>query len=133
MALINCTECGKQVSVEAQACPNCGHPVARMQAKLPVKTMTCPYCRKDVARLIADSCPHCNRRIVQFAPPELRKKVKKVMLCPDCGREVSTSAMNCPHCGRKLKQSAVGVMAVIIIIVLVLLFVGWFLAQLAAL
>jgi hypothetical protein len=39
----------------------------------------------------------------------------KLMLCPDCERKVSTSAMNCPHCGRKLKQGAVGVMAAIII------------------
>jgi membrane protein YdbS with pleckstrin-like domain len=28
MALIECPECGKQVSTEAQACPNCGYPVA---------------------------------------------------------------------------------------------------------
>jgi endogenous inhibitor of DNA gyrase (YacG/DUF329 family) len=28
MALINCPECGKQVSTAAQACPNCGFPVA---------------------------------------------------------------------------------------------------------
>ena len=28
MALINCPECGKQVSTAAQACPSCGFPVA---------------------------------------------------------------------------------------------------------
>jgi hypothetical protein len=28
MALINCPECGKQVSTAAQTCPNCGFPVA---------------------------------------------------------------------------------------------------------
>jgi len=28
MALINCPECGKQVSTEAKACPGCGYPVA---------------------------------------------------------------------------------------------------------
>lgn len=28
MPLINCPECGKQVSTAAQACPNCGFPVA---------------------------------------------------------------------------------------------------------
>lgn len=28
MALIDCPECGKQVSTAAQACPNCGYPVA---------------------------------------------------------------------------------------------------------
>jgi hypothetical protein len=28
MALINCPECGKQVSTAAKECPNCGYPVA---------------------------------------------------------------------------------------------------------
>jgi uncharacterized membrane protein YdbT with pleckstrin-like domain len=28
MALINCPECGKQVSSEAPACPGCGYPIA---------------------------------------------------------------------------------------------------------
>ena len=27
MALIKCSECSHQVSTEAEACPNCGHPV----------------------------------------------------------------------------------------------------------
>jgi len=40
-----------------------------MGAGVPAKTMKCPYCHEDVARLIADSCPHCNRRIAQFASP----------------------------------------------------------------
>jgi hypothetical protein len=34
MALINCPECGKQVSTAAQTCPSCGYPVAeRVGAK----------------------------------------------------------------------------------------------------
>ncbi|MHC1658247.1 zinc ribbon domain-containing protein [Stenotrophomonas riyadhensis] len=32
MALIACVECGKQVSDQAEACPNCGHPVKSRQA-----------------------------------------------------------------------------------------------------
>src|SRR5204863_4816365 len=28
MALINCPECGQQVSTEAETCPACGYPVA---------------------------------------------------------------------------------------------------------
>jgi hypothetical protein len=33
MALIDCPECGKQVSTAAKACPNCGYPVAEHVAK----------------------------------------------------------------------------------------------------
>ena len=38
MALINCPECGKQVSIEAQTCPGCGYPIAEKQAQ----TQTAP-------------------------------------------------------------------------------------------
>src|ERR1039458_5634271 len=33
MALINCPECGKQVSTEAQTCPACGYPIAEKLAQ----------------------------------------------------------------------------------------------------
>lgn len=33
MALINCPECGRQVSTEAKACPSCGFPVAEKVAQ----------------------------------------------------------------------------------------------------
>ncbi len=35
MALINCPECGKQVSTAAQACPHCGFPVAERAGQAP--------------------------------------------------------------------------------------------------
>ena len=35
MALISCYECGKQISDQAKACPNCGAPIT---------TEICPYC-----------------------------------------------------------------------------------------
>jgi uncharacterized membrane protein YdbT with pleckstrin-like domain len=35
MALINCPECGKQVSTSAKACPNCGYPVAQHVPQAP--------------------------------------------------------------------------------------------------
>lgn len=33
MALINCKECGKQISDLAAACPNCGFPIAPLRAQ----------------------------------------------------------------------------------------------------
>lgn len=33
MALINCPECGKEVSTSAKACPSCGYPVAEKTAE----------------------------------------------------------------------------------------------------
>ena len=33
MALIKCSECGKEVSDKAKACPNCGNPIASPRNK----------------------------------------------------------------------------------------------------
>jgi hypothetical protein len=68
-----------------------------------------------------------NRPMPQRPQPRLAEP--KLKPCPDCEREVSTSAMNCPHCGRKLKQSAVGVAAAIFLIAL-LIAVLWILSHL---
>jgi hypothetical protein len=38
MALINCPECSKQVSTEAQACPGCGYPIAAKLAETQAAT-----------------------------------------------------------------------------------------------
>ena len=34
MALINCPECGKQISDKAPACPNCGNPIGNKKIKV---------------------------------------------------------------------------------------------------
>lgn len=36
MALVDCPECGKQVSTRATACPHCGFPFSRGMAASPV-------------------------------------------------------------------------------------------------
>ena len=42
MALIVCPECRKPVSTAAQACPNCGYPVADMLARQPATDAASP-------------------------------------------------------------------------------------------
>lgn len=43
MALINCSECGKEVSDKAASCPNCGNPIAGGN-KEPDEYLACPKC-----------------------------------------------------------------------------------------
>src|SRR5262249_13548174 len=50
--------------MDAKACPDCGHPVAKMQASLPVTNVKCGHCRKDVASNL-DLCPYCHMPIAQ--------------------------------------------------------------------
>lgn len=38
MALIKCSECGKEISDRAASCPNCGCPVQKMMSNDPIKT-----------------------------------------------------------------------------------------------
>ena len=40
MALMNCPECGKQVSTDAQACPACGYPIAEKLAQTQAASAT---------------------------------------------------------------------------------------------
>lgn len=42
MALINCPECGKEISDKALACPNCGNPIN--QQNQPEEYLCCPKC-----------------------------------------------------------------------------------------
>jgi len=41
MALIDCSECGKQVSDKAGSCPNCGNPISQKQEEY----LCCPKCK----------------------------------------------------------------------------------------
>jgi hypothetical protein len=42
MALIECPDCGKQVSTAAKACPSCGYPVAERLGQVPAAAATSP-------------------------------------------------------------------------------------------
>jgi len=46
MSLIKCTECGKEISDKAQACPNCGCPVGCSAAEAPAPTSVAPTNKK---------------------------------------------------------------------------------------
>ncbi len=55
MALIDCNECGNQISDSAAACPRCGAPVMRQPAE---HQEFCPFCKTIVDR-DATVCPGC--------------------------------------------------------------------------
>lgn len=52
MALIKCSECGREISDKAASCPHCGNPI--LQRILP----TCPECGNAV-HVNALTCPNC--------------------------------------------------------------------------
>ena len=60
MALINCAECGKQVSDLAACCPHCGAPVQKKEY--------CKECGNQVSES-ASVCPNCGCPRTQPATP----------------------------------------------------------------
>ena len=55
MAIINCPECGHEVSSAAEKCPNCGVAIAG-------NIMTCPDCGRVVLRSTT-TCPSCGAKL----------------------------------------------------------------------
>lgn len=60
MALIQCVECGKEISSAALACPHCGHPQPPKVATPPpfADAVDCPKCAAGIKQT-ALVCPHC--------------------------------------------------------------------------
>jgi hypothetical protein len=54
MPLVNCPECGRQVSTAAEACPQCGHPMKAATTNRP----TGPKCYACAAAATT-RCQHC--------------------------------------------------------------------------
>ena len=57
MALIKCSECGKDVSDKASSCPNCGNPII-----VPKKDRVCEKCGGLVSDT-AETCVHCGAEL----------------------------------------------------------------------
>jgi len=56
MALINCNECGKEISDKATSCPHCGAPVEKKfcihcGSQIDKDCIVCPKCGKQVQEL----------------------------------------------------------------------------------
>lgn len=52
MAIIQCPECGKEISDKAKICIHCGCPIEIMQTK------ACPECGAEIPSQ-AETCPYC--------------------------------------------------------------------------
>lgn len=72
MALINCKECGKEVSDAASVCPHCGAPVDKYV-----------YCRKCGTKVSENTvyCPKCGSRVnAGYDAPNGKDRVTTALL-----------------------------------------------------
>jgi predicted RNA-binding Zn-ribbon protein involved in translation (DUF1610 family) len=76
MALIKCSECGRDISSAAEACPHCGKPLA--------STIKCPTCKSpDVEKISGLSKAGSVALWGVFAIG----KVSKTYRCKKCGAQ----------------------------------------------
>lgn len=59
MALINCEECNAEISDKAKACPKCGNPMEKQEAKV----NPCPQCDFELEKG-AIACLNCQNKLV---------------------------------------------------------------------
>lgn len=59
MALMNCPECGKEISDQATFCPNCGTPTKKGETKF------CKYCGEQIDKECV-VCPKCGKQIEEL-------------------------------------------------------------------
>ena len=58
MSLINCPECGKEISDKAECCINCGYMLPKTEPMF--QGVYCPRCLKTSIKTKVDACPYCN-------------------------------------------------------------------------
>lgn len=76
MALINCPECGKQVSTQAKTCPNCGAPIDT--------AIRCPKCGSANTEVISGASKAVSVALWGvFAANKVMSRYK----CKDCGHK----------------------------------------------
>jgi hypothetical protein len=75
MALVKCTECGKEISSNAESCPNCGNPMKGTTSGSDTAGTYCPSCKTHVTPVVTSvgggscsfgkretwKCPKCTR------------------------------------------------------------------------
>lgn len=96
MALIECPECGKEVSTTASNCPNCGYNIKRIiqncvACELNKKKMVLMNYDKEQNILI---CPECGR-ITKFRTPEEEAQIEQNRRLYEMQ---NNNKVKCPYC-----------------------------------
>lgn len=104
MALMQCPECGHDVSTLAQSCPNCGYPIQQIlvQESRPERTRKCPICKNEAAESV-DPCPVCGYIFGPYI--ETDTTTPTMPRCPTCG---STDITRQGIVGRAVTSAFIG-------------------------
>lgn len=96
MALIECLECGNQVSDRANACPHCGFPINQISSN----KIECPNCGMSID-MDCEECPICGfliKQIVGISPQQEHSSEKE---------PVSQNYVEVPRQEKEVKGNAI--------------------------
>lgn len=110
MALIKCTECGKEFSDKATSCPNCGCPTEYVlqtinDVKKADEVKACPFCG-SVSIDAEGYCNDCGMKMPVHKKVEFKQELADLqpgfyVKCPECGTYNPTGTFDCPNCNHK--------------------------------
>lgn len=103
MAMINCPECGKEISDQANNCPNCGYVINKSSE--PAINVTVESDKSGV------KCPHCGSNNLQAVSDVQGKGASFWKLCCcgllglcGTGKTTTTHYWVCGKCGNKFRM-----------------------------
>jgi uncharacterized membrane protein YvbJ len=110
MALINCSNCGKEISDKALTCPGCGFSLEKKIDEKDVEPILCDECGKEIEDG-CDSCSNCGCPVTK-EQPEINVPQK-----------VELAGISLPK-NRKVSGKTVGIVITIVSILVIALIIG---------
>lgn len=111
-----CSECGREISVNAKFCPYCGHVSSNAASeekpakeKEEPRKYPCPHCKKEIVET-ATFCPYCGKDPKHHTEPEPVPHADDIVeergtrYCPHCGKLISETVAFCPHCNKDVRR-----------------------------
>ena len=119
MAMINCPNCGKQISDRAKTCPGCGYELVKEEpVEVQPEKRVCEECGAEITADM-DVCPNCGCPIEKEKQADTQKDASNVQAV-----EVTKINLQVDEKGKEKAKKA-GIVAAVVILALLAAFFGY--------